>query len=287
MSDMAGLYPRTQTSAHHNTDVAYVCPTYTAAELGNSNQCGAICPGGTVGVLASSSGTSCGTCAPCAAGTYRPKNLFSEICAKCPGGKVSSTGENKCELCSVGKQPLTPSICEDCPLGRTGQSGQCDECSPGYFAVSKDPADCMPCTDLLVPQRFHRFGLVLPKLGEKTVCPGGAPGSEARLCPLAGLWTHYDDSDLPPQLLVCETKGACVTLAADQDCKKWLRSTHMATAHNIIGAECSSATTGFMCTQCADGYSKVGGQCVVCDGVDWAQVVFWVVSQTLTSLFLL
>jgi hypothetical protein len=55
-----------------------------------------------------------------------------------------------------------------------------------------------------------------------------------------------------------------------------------------LGANrCSSRTTGFMCSQCADGYSKVAGECYDCPGFDWVTLLFSLTVNILTGLLLL
>ena len=101
------------------------------------------------------------------------------------------------------------------------------------------------------------------------------------MCPIEGLWVHYTEL-AHPQLLACESRGACGTLDPGQPCKDWLNDTQT----ERVGAKCSDSTTGFMCAECRAGYNKVNGNCVVCDGLSASTLATNLIFQLLTAVFL-
>ena len=169
LAHLAQLYNRTPIS-NNNLDVVGTCTSYTNAELQGINpQCSSptVCPGGTVGAILGAAGS----CTPCKAGSYRPANLGTEVCAPCPANTVSSGGASVCIPCEDGKESVYKaeakvSVCEFCPAGRTGKSGKCNECLPGYFAQS--PAhQCVRCDELEgeIPKRYDRLNIRIGPAG--------------------------------------------------------------------------------------------------------------------------
>ena len=118
---------------------------------------------------------------------------------------------------------------------------------------------------------------------------------------MEGLYVHFGEP--VPQLLACETAEACLTHVGDsslhtqQLCQEWLNQkiVHMDLENEQLveralksGANmCSNSTTGFMCSKCDDGYSKVGGRCFDCPGFDWGTLTISLLTSLATALFLL
>jgi hypothetical protein len=140
-----------------------------------------------------------------------------------------------------------------------------------------------------------------PVFSSSSVCPGGVPGKTAGICSMPGLWVHLrDGSDWStnlPQLLACETAESCIHPGDEasegptaEECHIWMNvgaSNQSGVSRLAGGAKCNKANTGFMCTQCVSGYSKVAGHCVECPGFNWPTLTMAVFINLLTAIFLL
>lgn len=134
----------------------------------------------------------------------------------------------------------------------------CPCCSPGTYNYRQGASStsCIACDTLAIPtvkpplSRVTPEALLLPQ-----ACPGGLPG-EAVVIPYAGLWVHQR-ADGTPELLACENANAC----AQGNVSTWITGAD--------GGVCGANYEGFLCRECIDGYAKVAGFCVECDGFNF------------------
>jgi hypothetical protein len=142
---------------------------------------------------------------------------------------------------------------------------------PGFYSLAESEP-CVSCAaTLALPAQFHA----------RDVCPGGLPGHTAGICPMRGMWVHYGRN--APQLLECETSGACTEHDSAELCTDWLTERGLKAGAN----KCSLGTEGFMCLHCNANSSKVGGKCFDCPGYDFQTMLLSLLTNLFTALFLL
>ena len=186
-----------------------------------------------------------------------------------------------CTPCSATTHSAEGMSCDACApdLAPNPNRTACD-CAPGFYALTEGET-CKPCSNLELPARLDLLNIPRPDLGSRAVCPGGVPGKSAGFCPIRGLWVRYNTMQTvhnvsAPELLACESDDACVSV---EDCSGWLEN-HGA---NL----CGEGTEGFLCRQCAEGYTKVGGQCFECNGYNFPTLFVALLLNLATALFLL
>ena len=214
-------------------------------------------------------------CISCPAGSQT--NAHQTDCEQCQAHESSAFGG--CQTCTPGKEPNEArSMCQPCAMGWTGKRGQCNECEPGRY-YSAIEGQCTLCNELKLPSRFEILNVPPPVLESHAVCPGGIPGQAAGFCPMRGLWVRYPVG-AAPELLACESAGACLAL---KNCSDSLMDRGVNVGANL----CGEGTGGFMCRDCIDGYTKVAGRCFECDGYNWSILITGAIANLLTALFLL
>eukprot|EP01043_Picozoa_sp_COSAG02_P035130 COSAG02_NODE_2496_length_8683_cov_41.529473_3_plen_1883_part_00 len=231
-------------------------------------------------------------CEQCLPG--KEPNGNSSVCVTCTGNTFSLLGT--CEECLDGKVANNDRTnCDDCPQRMLGKGGAC-VCEYGHTSINRnwenlsssrtpDFTMCHPCTSLDT-QRCGDTEIPGPCIdgvsrGEPVswdsakVCPGG-PISKAVICPLSGIWIEPGDSP-PDTLMLIPCEGSYQCEPSTTNCSSGPQAT----------AQCGPYHTGFLCASCEESYTKVAGQCVFCDKVDWVTLATTVLSSIGSGLFLL
>ena len=236
-------------------------------------------------------------------------------CETCPAGTYAAAGSTGCQDCAVALRghsdhdfdPGTPcepcargrfattrdggiQSCDRCPEGRTSRAGSavCDRSAPQYYGYAVGGA-CHSCAGLALPRRLAVAREDLQRtLQLPGTCRGGLPGVEAAILPLEGVWVHADAASGRAELVGCQTARAC-TAAANGTA--WLAARNASAAvvagRRRLAAECGDGFGGFLCGACADGFEKVDGECVECDGYDAGRLLSALLVLLVQALWLL
>lgn len=190
------------------------------------------------------------TCSACIAGRYDDDGDAATPCVLCPAGSFSAReGQTECLPCKVAN------------AGTTSLAGSvdCGLCDIGYYnyIASSSSLQCTTCNQIETPRRPAPLSpLTSREMMNEDICPGGAPGS-AIIIPQGGLWVHLLE-DGTPELLACENDVAC------------MQANRSSWPSGASGGICDGAYSGFMCRLCADGFAKIDGRCVRCEGLNWS-----------------
>jgi predicted outer membrane repeat protein len=218
----------------------------------------------------------------------------------CDSGMIPSGDSSYCIECSETQtsefdEDSRSWQCTSCPTGRHGNI--CQFCLPSFYSLKRlGPLEpCHKCSDLQSPMPVREVNVNNLQLSLKpstcdtafcphAVCPGGIPGQTAGICPQIGLWVHSMHHVDVPHLLACETNQAC-RLPSDMGVPNC--TVLLAQFSTQPGAVCGKGYSGFMCSQCAQGYSKVAKECVPCPGFDFPMLALGVAVNFATAFFLL
>ena len=208
-------------------------------------------------------------------------------CSTCPAGRHADDNYGTCEQCEAGKFSVPPAAsCEQCPAFQDS-SPNFDGCvcAKGFFALWAGDA-CSRCSAVItsVPKRIFEGSISTADLTD--ACPGGAAGVSAGICPQDGLWVERlpaaTDQSVSPterlEILACESESACVA----GNCSAWFNQGGIAK-----GTSCGKGYEGFLCTQCAAGYTKISNRCIVCQNVSWPLLAAHILFNLLVAFFLL
>ena len=139
----------------------------------------------------------------------------------------------------------------------------------------------------------------MKSLASPHTCPGGVPVGGASIAGIdvasinnmQFLWIHVPDTwpNNSVELLRCQSTTACMepssgsSNASSRRLNAWNRSEPWHPAHCGPGHKMGS----FLCGQCADGWVKIGGDCVECPSFSWGMTAFTIIGEFIMALFLL
>eukprot|EP01048_Picozoa_sp_COSAG05_P004181 COSAG05_NODE_215_length_13904_cov_87.085911_10_plen_1303_part_00 len=242
-------------------------------------------------------------------------------CKECDSKNRLDENRTKCWPCTAGKE-VAPNrtACTDCPAGKYSTVGQCETCKDGKIADVAGSTSCGSCprenmsptpdrTGCVCAKKFYSFtnlstcqpcsalksdtNLPLPAkdaINEwENFCEGG-PQRLATICPLEGVWIHYDNrtgllllpcEDTDPDHVQCQPLPNCKNnTGKDQvNCS--------GSNGTALNACCADHHTGHLCAFCEKGYAKVAGKCVQCGAFSVAMLCYQILFTVLLSLFMM
>lgn len=233
------------------------------------------------------------TCSPCSPGSFKAETTATS-CLPCGAGTHSSrSGQSSCDSCLRGTYSLkNQSSCTDCPAGNysdTKESSACIACSAGSVSAEPRSTNCTICEQ----------GYYQTKAGSTkcTKCPDtmttpvlGASSLDSCKCPVGTFYlTPFDDSGAnctacldamtcldisvaPPMLQAGHFAGSADPFDIFQ-CQPEIEPSDQCLAATVGTTSCKGLRTGFLCSQCPDGYVITSSGCEACTSNDLVQLV--------------